>query len=714
MLTLGATMNTSLLPTVEVNSYSQIQEFIRRLGPPIQGRKRVLRGQNKNYVEEKTGLLNLLPALAREKSDHTYDPAWLVSIQMYSMRVDEHGASTPLDQVYTWGPALLQHYGPGSAYLDVTSDLDVALWFALYKRHEKWLATRQLDRMLRSQCFAWYTDPSLTDVGIAPVLYVFDAPCWNGEGSPAHGELVELTTLNTAGKLPQEARRLHQQIASLLYADIKRPEGPNLGAEVVAMARLGPNFQKSTVPSYGWSVTELFPPPSSDPFYKALLEVPAQIQFDPTRLEHPLTVPCYLAVAPELPTDEVKGKRQTPLELSASDADEIVGLDAFAALGKALQPDLMFGFAVAGNSSFGEPMIPTTAEGNQFRLKDATPFLLEGPLWSYLPSCHTEESRGEWIQSALPIGIAPVLAKRPTDNVYIEMSTVDVLYPEKEAGAPRDGSAVRGIWTVRSGNRYWCTVYRTGDGGVFSHAVEFRFIPHVGQFVRVAPEKENELTQGMRDKLQPHFDVAEKALFTTLLLLRELSPGFKPPSAYSAQLKFEDGSYARMVGVVLEPQLGLIHTPASAPFLVPRALNGSTYARASGADAIDRDAWKKSDEGFAALMNAFRQVKDSFYLMDAGAELANLYGERNQFPEALEVVRYALASADTVPVSPYTKTFAAILEVLLGRTLYCLNDRPNSLKAFQRAMKIQQECGDQAKLMETRNLVNRLFPPPIY
>ena len=147
-------------PSAEVDSYAAIQDFLAHLQPPAPGRKRMFRGQTTGYYDALTGLPKLLPALSRDNSDHTYDPAWLVSIQLYSMAIDEHGASTPYDQVYLWGPALLQHYGPGSSYLDVSSDLDTALWFALYKRHEKWLALQQPSGLPRTHCCAWHTAPT--------------------------------------------------------------------------------------------------------------------------------------------------------------------------------------------------------------------------------------------------------------------------------------------------------------------------------------------------------------------------------------------------------------------------------------------------------------------------------------------------------------------------------------------------------------------------
>jgi hypothetical protein len=696
-------------PTAQVDSYAAIQQFLAQLPAPAAGRKRMFRGQTKGYYDAVSGLPTLLPALSRENSDHTYDPAWLVSIQMYSMAIGEHGASTPYEQVYLWGPALLQHYGPGSSYLDVSSDVDVALWFAIYKRHERWLALPQASGLPRTHCCAWHTDADFADPEIAPVLYVFDAEPWNGKGSPAHGELVELTALNVAGKIPQEARRLHHQVASLLYSDLKHPDGPNLGPEIVAMLFLTPTFDVASIPSHGRSTGDIFPSPADDPFYRSLLQVPAQLRFEPRRIEHPLYVPCYLDQAPQFPASSAKGDRRNPQLISAADAAKIAGFSAFDELGSALSPLLMFQFAVQNAESFGEPVIPTTDEGRQFRLADATPFLMEGPLWSYLPGCHTEESRGQWIQSALPIGIAPTLAGRPTDSIYIEMSTLDVQYPQREDPGPpgSKGSAVRGIWMVRSGDHYMVTVYRTGDGGVFSMAVPYRFVPQSGEFIRIAPEQENNLSQEERDNLKPHFDVTEKALFTSLLLLRELSPGLKPPSTFGLSFVCKDDSLARLVGEVLEPPLGMIATPKDSPFLIPRALNGSTYARASGADAVDRDAWRKSPEGVSALLYAVQHVKDPLYLINAGAELADLLAEAGEYRQALDIARFALAQ--TTPLSMATRNFAAVLEVLQGRILFCLSDQANARLAFARAIEIYEQADDQDKVVETQNLVDRLL-----
>ena len=234
------------------------------------------------------------------------------------------------------------------------------------------------------------------------------------------------------------------------------------------------------------------------------------------------------------------------------------------------------------------------------------------------------------------------------------------------------------------------------------------FTPQSGEFIRIAPEEENALSQEERDNIKPHFDVAEKALFISLLLLRELSPGLKPPSTFGLSFLCKDDSFARLVGEVLEPPLGIIATPKDSPFLIPRALNGSTYARSSGADAVDRDAWRKSPEGLSALLHAVQHVKEPLYLIDAGAELANLLAEDNQYAQALDVARYALAQ--TTPLTMATRNFAAVLEVLQGRILFSLHDHPNARRAFERAIAIYQQADDQEKVVETQDLVNKLLP----
>ena len=86
--------------------------------------------------------------------------------------------------------------------------------------------------------------------------------------------------------------RLVRQSASLLFAGAVEDGGPDLGPRVVAAIDLTPDFEDAAV--RGRTVAEVFPPPAADPFYSALLGVPALHRFNPPRMQHALDAPCYL------------------------------------------------------------------------------------------------------------------------------------------------------------------------------------------------------------------------------------------------------------------------------------------------------------------------------------------------------------------------------------------------------------------------------------
>ena len=288
----------SSVPFAIVANYDDITSFLASLGAPTQDTRRVFRGQTRGYVDEKSGMPSLLPALARDPGNREVDPAWLVSVELYAATRGE----TPLSElsfrfIDLWGPALLQHYGPGSSYLDVTADMDVALWFSLAKRYERWVSTPTPTGMMRRMRLAWHSDLASGQCGESE-FYVFDAIPWSGVRAPAHGELVDLLERKGAAEVPEEAMRLRYQNGSLLYCDPGHPQGANLGLRLKGYVRFAADFLRESVPSFGRAITELYPSPGVDPFYKALLAVPAAVRFNPTRLEHPLAIPCYLSHEP--------------------------------------------------------------------------------------------------------------------------------------------------------------------------------------------------------------------------------------------------------------------------------------------------------------------------------------------------------------------------------------------------------------------------------
>ncbi len=265
------------------------------LPAPAPGLVRLYRGQTRGYIDPETLQASLLPALVRPSSSGAYDPAWLISVQMYLSAQLELNYDLPADVRHLWAPALLQHYGPGSQFLDVTADLDVALWFAFHEHHETWLAlpTRASPTFAMERWFlmAWHTMVTEASDRL-PVLYVLDGPLWHGEQLPRHGEVIDLLALATGRRLSETAMRLVRQRASLMFAGSAEDGGPNLGSRVVAAIELAPDFEDDAV--RGRKVSEVFPAPASDPFYQALLGLPAIHRFDPERMQHALDVPCYL------------------------------------------------------------------------------------------------------------------------------------------------------------------------------------------------------------------------------------------------------------------------------------------------------------------------------------------------------------------------------------------------------------------------------------
>src|SRR6266404_56785 len=127
-------------PTTTVHSLTELHRFLDELTlDPT--KQRVFRGQTKEYLAH-DGTISLLPALTRFDPPKEYDTSWVTPIATFLARdllKDNEqiwSGSPDIDAVF--GPALLQHYGPGSKFLDVTSDLTIATWFSLHKRHERW------------------------------------------------------------------------------------------------------------------------------------------------------------------------------------------------------------------------------------------------------------------------------------------------------------------------------------------------------------------------------------------------------------------------------------------------------------------------------------------------------------------------------------------------------------------------------------------------
>lgn len=630
---------------VVVRSYADISSVLASLGDPRPGARRLFRGQDRAYFDPQTSRHLLLPAIARPGGPHTYDPAWLVTIEHYFMQEMTGGGYQVSGPVMTvWAPALLQHYGPGSAYLDVTSDLETALWFALhrYDHHTFFLAAPgHINRYVHC---SWYADLPAT---AEPVLYVLDSPAWNNTGVPVHGEVVDLLALG-AGILPEQASRLRRQHASLIYSQMDSPSGPNLDTHLRAVIHLGAGFDRATVASYYRPAAQVFPPPSADGFYNLLLQVPCRVVLDPLSLQHPLSIPCYLT---ETPPDALNSTAVPP---------EIA---SYAALATPVHPPFCHSFLL--NDPAGEPGGPITAADRSFRFADAMPIVLEAPLWLILPSVSVPAIAADWITSALPFDIADQIADRPTDSVYFELSALEHYGPRPDA-IPESGVIyARAIWLIRAAGRFICTIYAVDSGKLFSYIVEYTFSAHTGTFERV--RWTNEPAQ-LDETLQSVFNTALKCLYLALTVLRDLSPGFKPPAVIANAVEVAPGVLDRLLGTMLEPQAGFVTAIKDTPYLVPKARSGTTYLRASGSEPNASELWRSDPQGYPILARAFDRIRDPWYLMEAAIELSTWYGSIGQHKNAVVVANRGFEVARSQPESKIARTWESMLANLRDKS----------------------------------------------
>ena len=209
--------------------------------------------------------------------------------------------------------AVMQHYGYRSFFVDVTSDPEVALWFALHK-FESGRTPLHVDRRLRSAVYQW----SRYETRPSGYLYVIMLP-------PEHAS--DNRHLNLTEVMPTEAQRVHSQRAGAIFCTRASRSIDNL---VVAKLRViddgwfSNSYQNVKTP-------KLFPPPSIDTFYRCLCTVPyfitSEMEMQKIEVGHPLLgfFPIYAESVKELvkeyvPLTRILGRARPGLEWNVSTA----------------------------------------------------------------------------------------------------------------------------------------------------------------------------------------------------------------------------------------------------------------------------------------------------------------------------------------------------------------------------------------------------------
>jgi hypothetical protein len=542
-----------------VRSYEELKAELNKLGEPPPGHLRVFRGQTARYFTDASKETELLiPHAARSNAhDASSGPIWhSASVELAKWLASRNRVLQSSSVVrLTVASAILQHYGIGSNFLDVTWDLDVALWFAMHRlaivpdrirRREGyggWLATRH----------AFY-EPAAAEA----VLYVFDVKPWMGEEIIEHGNLIDVYNgwygFNDLDDAPM---RILAQKASLLAAafsgydnhavadsfvsrldtvsaplDLSRDE-INLAKHVALICTLAENFEAPDSAGLRRPAQKLFPLPDSDLVYRTLLSIPAI--FDPDgreakagglagkRMVRPADLLEYYSVAP--PADEKSAAART----YGQELMTYAGFDSF------LDPVLFFPWLKDRENKCP----PVTLGSKTFEIGSALPLLLECTWFHDLPVAYPGGAN-RWNHEELASGIPERIGGHSAANIFFEFGSLDA----KPIGVHPESGSVRAVWLCRADNR-WVSVV-------------FQYLPNIGDLrisrtIAYSPARQSfdfedtvevpDLSGSQKEEFNRIFSVEPmQGLFMGLAILKRFMPGrsrtFAIPAENGGEIRF--------------------------------------------------------------------------------------------------------------------------------------------------------------------------------
>jgi hypothetical protein len=248
-------------------SFQALERALATLPPPAKDRVRVYRGQTITYPR-------MVPTGMRHPEPRS--KIWDVATHIEWGLAKAGGLISVVDldmimATAVWLRAIRQHYGPGSEYLDVTSSVPVAVWFALNGAKEYPLVglmgppgplDPRHDHPYELSAFSY--KPS--DSGY---LYALDAVPWKQNGIPGAMEFVDLAL---APNILKQAKRIQVQKAGLVRASAK-PDG-DLNCIVVPGTPIAISRPMLGAPTLGYPVNMMFPGPDEDRWYGRLLNIP--------------------------------------------------------------------------------------------------------------------------------------------------------------------------------------------------------------------------------------------------------------------------------------------------------------------------------------------------------------------------------------------------------------------------------------------------------
>lgn len=399
-------------PADTICDFATLCRRVAALPPPAPGKTRVFRGQARDYPRIVPSALRLKPG----QKKLSYDEVWHAYAHILTedlLRAAGWTGYRPAGLARSWALwyyCLAQHYGPGSTLLDVTTDLEIAVWFALNPVVK---TASQTVRAVNASRGKWVDLVVELDwiqhVPEEPdhaVLYIFDLPEWSGERPPEHGELINLRKapppFANAGRIVAQSGGLlaaTDDVRNLLVAPPLRIQRPMTGCGKL-----------------GASIEDIYPSPETDFWYAQLLRLP---------------------LVPRVKTFDdgsrsgVVFRPALPVLLRLPDLAQLrAGLgEHFSAIAN-LAPPMLFPELVR---PAWDSTIPTNAEVQMEAtlLAAATPILLEAPVARCTPSgdsgfWHPELLREDLADEA-PTYLASGAAAAPVSltDVFVEFSPLE-------------------------------------------------------------------------------------------------------------------------------------------------------------------------------------------------------------------------------------------------------------------------------------------------
>ncbi|HUT54344.1 MAG TPA: FRG domain-containing protein [bacterium] len=492
--------------TAVYQTYAEVIAQLSKLPPVNEGFARVFRGQTNDYGSMKpTGL----------RGNKTEDDViWrlyshLMANDIISTNVfhNDNHADYFQDPSYFffWLYLIKQHYGPGTGLLDVTHSVDIALWFALHKA-TKITATAVMgepgpfdaDKDILVKHHVIKFEPWTEKPGH---LYVLDVPKLNAGNHLQHGTLFDI---KDAPDIFSTCTRITNQHASLIWAD-KSTAGGDLKS-FFACDPIQVRWPLHGAREIMSPVEALFPPPSKDIWYKKFISSPPILKAGPADDD------CYF---------------ELPIKIYQYLSDDKNNIIDHYKCHTAIRPPLLY--IDLFNKSSTRPHKYKLSWLFRLLAKNATPVLLEGPMYSGTPSVKSKMWNegllaGDWDDNArvLDLGSGNISGSVSLSNVFLEFSPLEASGWERIEEDKQGIELLRGVWLRRF-------------KGLFILAVFYQQFPSgrisaFGPLFVVYDKIEKELIYTQNKLYFRNFeddDLLKKPLFLALTLVRDLSSSWK-------------------------------------------------------------------------------------------------------------------------------------------------------------------------------------------